>query len=314
MKVGGVEVWWRPPLKRRALGAALFIAAAGAAGAAQYGGWGTAVNAESLTGSSEELNTAVNDGCPILNPYDNSLYMASNRPGSVPNASGTPSLDIWIAPWTGSGWGTPVNAGPTINTAADEFCPDPARGNKLFFVRRSGPGATDIFVSKHLPNSGFQTPQRLPTGDGAINSAAEEWSPSWFEADGHEYLYFSSTREGRQRIYYSVDYGPAQLASGGVNTSDPTVQDARPNVRHDGLEIVFDSNRYGTAGAQDIWTAHRSSVNSSWGPAENLGSGINSPVNDTRASLSWDGTVLMFGSGRSGGGDIYTAVRNKNGQ
>lgn len=312
MKVGGAEVWWRPPLKRRALGAALFIAVAtGAAGAAEYGGWGTAVNAESLSGSSDMLNTDVNDGCPILNPYDNSLYMASARPG------GQGGLDIWIAPWNGHGWGTPVNAGPTINTAADEFCPDPARGNKLFFVRRSGPGATDIFVSKHLPNSGFQTPQRLPTGDGAINSPAEEWSPSWFEAGGHEYLYFSSTREGRQRIYYSVDYGPAQLAPGGVNTLDgssPPIQDARPNVRHDGLEIVFDSNRFGTLGGQDIWTAHRSSVDSPWGPAENLGPGINSNVNDTRASLSWDGTVLMFGSGRSGGGDIYTAVRNKNGE
>ena len=309
MKIGGAEVWWRPPLKRRALGAALFIAAAaGAAGAAQYGGWGTAVNAESLSGSSDMLNTDVNDGCPILNPYDNSLYMASARSG------GQGGLDIWIAPWTGSGWGTPVNAGPTINTAADEFCPDPARGNRLFFVRRSGPGATDIFVSKHLPNGGFQAPQRLPTGDDAINSPAEEWSPSWFEAGGHEVLYFSSTREGRQRIYYSVDYGPAQLAQGGVNTSEAGIQDARPNVRHDGLEIVFDSNRFGTLGGQDIWTAHRSSVDQPWGPAENLGTGINSAVNDTRASLSWDGTVLMFGSGRSGGGDVYTAVRSKNGQ
>ena len=311
MKIGGAEVWWRPPLKRRALGAALFIAAAtGAAGAAQYGGWGTAVNAESLSGSSADLNLdAKSDGCPILNPYDNSLYIASNRDG------GHGGLDIWIAPWTGSGWGTPVNAGDAINTPADEFCPDPVRGNKLFFARGVAAGGnTDLYVSKHLPNGGFQPAQKLPSGDGAINSAAQEWSPSWFEAGGHEVLYFSSTREGRQRIYYSVDYGPAQLADGGVNTSDPTVQDARPNVRHDGLEIVFDSNRYGTLGGQDIWTAHRSSVDQPWGPAENLGPGINSAVNDTRASLSWDGTVLMFGSGRSGGGDVYTAVRSKNGE
>jgi Tol biopolymer transport system component len=160
-----------------------------------------------------------------------------------------------------------------------------------------------------LPNSGFGPAQRLPAGDGAINSPAEEWSPSWFEAEGHEILYFSSTREGRQRIYYSVDYGPAQLAPGGVNTTETGIQDARPNVRHDGLEIVFDSNRFGTLGGQDIWTARRSSVDQPWGPAVNLGSGINSGVNDTRASLSWDGTVLMFGSGRSGGGDVYTATR-----
>lgn len=85
-------------------------------------------------------------------------------------------------------------------------------------------------------------------------------------------------------------------------------------MRHDGLEIVFDSNRYGTLGGQDVWTARRSSVDAPWGVASNLGPGINSVVNDTRASLSWDGTVLMFGSGRSGGGDIFTATRTKGDQ
>lgn len=307
----GAGIWWRPPLKRRLLGCVAFAAAAATAGAAQFGGWQDAVNAESLSGSSEALNMdSSSDGCPILNPYDNSLYIASNRP------NGKGGIDIWIAPWNGSGWGEPVNAGPAINTAADEFCPDPTRGNRLFFVRgQAAGGPTDIYVSKHLPNGGFQPAQKLPSGDNAINSPQQEWSPSWFEAGGHEYLYFSSTRQGRQRIYYSVDYGPAQLAPGGVNTADSetTTQDARPNVSHDGLEIVFDSNRYTTIGGQDIFTAHRSSVDQPWGPAVNLGPGINSGANDTRATLSWDGTVLMFGSGRSGGGDVYTAVRTRNG-
>jgi Tol biopolymer transport system component len=249
------------------------------------------------------LNTAANDGCPILNPYDNSLYMASNRPG------GHGGLDIWIAPWTGDGWGTPVNAGPEINTAADEFCPDPVRGNRLFFVRRLSPSNTDIYVSKHLPNAGFQAPERLPTGDEAINSQAEEWSPSWFEAGGHDYLYFSSTREGRQRIYYSVDFGPAQLAPGGVNSS---AADARPNVGHDGLEIVWDSTRFGSLGGTDIWTASRSSVDQPWGTAVQLGTGINSAGNESRASLSWDGKRLMFGTTRAGvegSADIWTSTR-----
>jgi hypothetical protein len=29
--------------------------------------------------TSTEVNTGFNDGCPILSPYDGSLYMASNR-------------------------------------------------------------------------------------------------------------------------------------------------------------------------------------------------------------------------------------------
>lgn len=302
------DVWW-PQGPARALmtaGVGILALTATAVAAKSFGEWGAPVNAESLSGSSSSLNTPSNDGCPILNPYDGSLYMASNRPG------GYGGLDIWIAPKSGDGWGTPVNAGPSINTAADEFCPTPSRGNRFFFVRRLSPTNTDIFVSKDLPNKGFQAPQRLPTGSDSVNSPYEEWSPSWFETpDGREVLYFSSTRVGapRQQIYYSVDYGPAQLAQGGVNSS---ASDARPNVRHDGLEIVWDSTRTGTLGGPDIWTALRSSVDQPWGTAVHLENGISSAGNDTRASLSWDGTRLMFGSTRAGvegSADIFTSTR-----
>lgn len=297
----GVETRWLPMSKRRLLLCGAFaVALAGAAGAARLGEWGPAMNAEQLERSSSNLNTAYNDGCPILDPVTNDLFMASNRPG------GRGGLDIWIAPFNGRGWGTPVNAGPTINTAADEFCPDPVPG-ALFFVRRLSATNTDIFVSKR-GSSGITKPARLPTGNYAVNSTAEEWSPSYFAAGGHDYLYFSSTREGRQRIYFSVDFGPAQLAPGGVNSS---AADARPNVRQDGLEIVWDSTRFGTLGATDIWTSTRPSVDSPWDTAVHLENGINSAAGESRASLSGDGKRLMFGTTRPGEGsaDIWTSTR-----
>jgi hypothetical protein len=82
-------------------------------------------------------------------------------------------------------------------------------------------------------------------------------------------------------------------------------------VSHDGLEIVFDSTRFGTLGGPDIFTATRSSVDQPWGPAIHLNNGINSAANETRASLSWDGTRLMFGTTRPGEGsaDIWTSTR-----
>jgi hypothetical protein len=259
------------------------------------------MNAEWLPRSSNQINTSSNDGCPILDPANNDLYMASNRPG------GYGGLDIWIARWNGTGWDAPYNAGNRVNTAADEFCPDPASGHRLFFVRRLTPTNTDIFITQRLPAGYFAAPQRLGA---AINSAAEEWSPSYFRTGGREFLYFSSTREGRQRIYFSENFGPAQLAPGGVNS---TAADARPNVRQDGLEIVWDSTRFGTLGGPDIWTATRSSLDEAWGTAVHLENGINSPGNETRASLSGNGTRLMFGTtGRpkgEGAGDIWTSTR-----
>lgn len=294
-------------IRTAAAAASLFALTTGVAVAAKdFTPWGAPVSAEALPGSSDQVNTPSNDGCPIISPDGDYLYMASNRPG------GQGGLDIWRAPRSGGGWGAPENLGPPINTAADEFCPSPARGNRLFFVRRLGATNTDIFLTKSGPD-GWRAPEALPTGDNAINSPWEEWSPSYFETEeGRQVLYFSSTRNGHpaQDIFYSVNFGPAQLASGGVNSS---ASDARPNVRHDGLEIVWDSTRTGSLGATDIWTARRSSVDDAWGTAEQLGNGINSPAGESRASLSWDGTTLVFGSGRPGEGssDIYVAKREK---
>ena len=299
----------RSPSLRRVMSVTVAVGALTAAttlAAKTWNDWGAPVNVETLAGSSEQVNTQFNDGCPILSPYDGSLYMASDRPG------GFGGLDIWIAPRSGNGWGEPVNAGPQINTAAAEFCPSPARGNRFFFVRRLSATDTDIYVVKHGPK-GFGTPQRLATGENAINSPYEEWSPSWFEApDGREFLYFASTRRGHpaQEIYYSVDFGNAQLAPGGTDSS---ASDARPNVSRDGLEIVWDSTRAGSQGT-DIWTATRSSVDSPWGAAVHLGNGINSAGNESRPSLSWDGTTLMFGSTRAGvegSADIFMSKRTK---
>lgn len=265
------DIHWPAPLSAlrwtaSAIAAGMLIAAPGAA--KNFGPWSTPVNAEDLAGSSENVNTQWTDGCPILSPYDGSLYMASDR--VMDGAQG--SLDIWIAPRSGDGWGDPVNAGDTINTGGAEFCPTPARGNRFFFVRRSSASDTDIYVVKKLP-TGWGEPEMLPKGPGQINSDAEEWSPSWYEApDGTEVLYFSSTRNSstgpaspaaKHDIYYSVNYGSAQLAAGGVNTDNAAFSDARPNVRRDGLEIVFDSTRAG--GPPDLYTATRGSVSAAWG-------------------------------------------------
>ena len=269
--------------------------------AANFTDWGDPVNAELFSGNKGAPNSPQSDGCPILDPYNNDLYMASNRSG------GFGGLDIWIANWNGAGWDEPVNAGPTINSAADDFCPTPARGNRLFFVTKREEANGDIYVAKRLPGQGFTNVERLPA---SINSPAEEWSPSVFEDElGNEVLYFSSTRAGGQDIYESVNYGPPVK----VSALSTTFSDARPNVRHDGLEIVFDSNRPGGKGLSDVWTASRSSTSANWNEPQPIQQ-INSPAGESRASFSWDGTMLMFGSSRSGGegaSDIYVSLRSK---
>lgn len=269
-----------------------------------FGPWGTPVSAEQ-PGSDPDLNTASNDGCPILSPDGLSLFLASNRPG------GLGGQDIWVAHRRNARapWGKPVNLGAPVNSAADDFCPDPVPGKGLFFVSKRTEVNGDIYFTRQNWRGQWEEPVHLGPN---INSSAQEWSPSYYIDDrGRQVLYFGSTRAGGpggQDIYYSVNFGPAQLAPGALNTPD---DDARPNVRHDGLEIVFDSTRAPTLGGPDIWTSKRSSTSQPWPAATHLEQ-VSSPAPDTRASLSWGGSMMVFGSARAGGegmSDIYVTTR-----
>ena len=121
------------PRSRAAALVALFVIAVtvvAAAAAQSFGRWGAPVSAESLPGTSSELNTPSQDGCPIFSPDGLSLYMASNRPG------GKGGIDIWIASRASrtAPFGAPVNAGEPVNSPQDDFCPSPMQGGWFFFV------------------------------------------------------------------------------------------------------------------------------------------------------------------------------------
>ena len=76
--------------------------------------------------------------------------------------------------------------------------------------------------------------------------------------------------------------------------NDLAANDIQPNVRRDGLEVVFSSNRRGTLGGQDIWTATRRSVRKPWSAPVSVGA-VNTPAAETRPSLSGWADRLLFG-------------------
>lgn len=286
-----------------------------------FGEWGPPINAETIPGTSSEFNTPFNDGCPIQSPDGLSFYIASNRPGTLGGQ------DIWVSrrESTDDPWGPFENVGAPVNSSANDFCPSPTRGHRFYFVseRAGGCGGADIYVTR-LTHKGWDEPLNLGC---SINSTAGEASPSYFEDDdGEGILYFSSNRAAGfapdagapdSDIYYSVNFGPASLVPGLNTDSD----DSRPNVRHDGREVVFDSNRPGTLGGADIWTATRPTNFDDWSIPIHLAAPINSSVNETRASLSWDGRQMVFGSNRVGSEpapnngpsstDVYITTREK---
>lgn len=287
------------------------VAAAGmlvsTAAAMQFSGWTSAVSAESLPGTSGSLNSAALDGCPFAAQRDDVLYFASTRAG------GLGGLDIWYAVRTDDGaWGEPVNFA-AVNSSADDFCPSAHRNGKTFLfvsARAGGCGGADIYATRLHATRGWAPPENLGC---TVNSSAGEASPYLLEDE----LYFSSTRAGGMGgsdIYVSAVDGEsfaAPVLAPGLNTA---VDDSRPNLRRDGLEVFFDSSRPGGSGGTDLWTATRASTSDAWSTPTNLGGDVNSSANELRPSLSWDATTLYFGSTRSGGEgsqDLYVTTRSK---
>jgi Tol biopolymer transport system component len=261
------------------------------------------VSIETIPGTSGNLNTAALEGCPFVAQRGNILYFASNRAG------GMGGLDIWYSQRTADGaWGAPTNF-VAVNSPANELCPMAHRDGRTFlFVssRAGGCGGDDLYSSRRHQTKGWRTPRNLGC---TVNSAANEASPSLTDTE----LYFSSTRlAGLGDIYVSAFDGVTFGAPTPVAALNSPQDDFRPNLRRDGLEIFFDSSRPGGLGGLDIWTSTRASTADPWSAPSNLGSAVNSAVNDLRASLSWDGTTLYFGSLRAGGEgsqDIYVSTR-----
>ena len=302
------------------LGIAAALSLAGAALAMQVSPWAAAQKIDEIGGNSPELNTPSLDGCPIQSPNGLSLYMASNRPG------GKGGLDIWVATRssTSAPWGAPQNLGEPINSAADDFCPTPVGKGGLFFVSREAlPGACgqgDIYYTHRSAAGAWKEPERLLCAPAGPNSELDEQGPSWVAVNGklrgRKLLYFSRssvTPNVPGEIFVSerqngARFGPATAIR---ELNDASANDIQPNVRADGLELVFSSNRSGTLGAQDIWVATRGTLSSPWSAPMNLGSVVNTSAAETRPSLSQDGNQLLFGRapGPEGSSDIYVATR-----
>jgi Tol biopolymer transport system component len=287
----------------------LLLVVVPALAASSFNSWGPAASLESIPGTSTELNTPSLEGCPFLSSDGLKLYMASNRPG------GQGGIDIWVAERASAEepFGAPANVGEPINSPANDFCPSPLRDGKGFlFVsnRPDGCGGTDIYDPEH----GWQAPENLGC---EVNSSADEAGPVLvFTEPGPPTLFFSSARVGGpgginlylSRMVGAWSFGLPELIPG-VNTD---ADDMQPYVRRDGRELVFASNRSGGQGNFDIWSASRDSIADPWSIPVNLGLNVNSVASESRPSLSWDGTMLLFGTTRSGvegASDIFYSTR-----
>lgn len=261
------------------------------------------------------------DGCPIESADGLSLFIASNRPGTLGGN------DIWAADRASldSPWQAPRNLGEPVNGPFADFCPTPVRGRWLFFVSErpgdgTGPtpcGGGDMYLSRQSPAGGWSEPVMLGCAPNGPNFPGGERSPSLVETWFGTFLFYSSNADGGdQDIYVSRmrpdgSFGPGKM----IVELSTEYEDIMPNVRarEDGsFEIVYSSNRptWGrnqpAFGAQDVYYSRSWWPTGSWSPPKNLGENVNTAGVEQRSTLSADGKRLYFGRD----GDIYVSTRN----
>ncbi len=253
--------------------------------------WKAPANVESLPGSSPNLNTPAVDGCASLSPDKLTIAFTSNRTGN---------FDVYVAtrPNAGVGFGNPVALPAPINTAADEACPTITGDGRLFFSSDREDPAYDLYVTKRVGGI-WTNPVRL--GPNVNSPGRLDESVALYKIGRHEIMLFSSRNVNSTdgRIYQSVDGGPKTLVGGGPNAGIGVSSNNRPSITPDGRTIYFDSDRPGTLGGPDLYSASRPAPLGSFGPATHL-SAISSPAFDSRPFITADGSMVTFSSARPG--------------
>ena len=214
----------------------------------------------------------------------------------------------------------PENAGPSINTTAEEYWPSlNGESNALIFTRliRKDTVGKKIFMPQEdfylsrIDSNGWQKARPLgPPINTDDNEGAQCISP-----DGRLLFFTGCNREdglGSCDIYMSVKQNG--IWSNPVNLGSPVNSaswESQPSISADGRWLYFTSNRKGGKGNMDIWRAEQTGVTQNGFPVYakviNMEM-LNTTGNDNSPFIHADGKTLYFASDYwpgMGGKDLF---------
>lgn len=219
-----------------------------------------------------ELNSSAEDFGPVISADGNELYLYSDRPG------GEGGFDLYVARRTPSGWSTPQNLGPGINSPANEYdaavTPD---GKQLFFASNRTKKMQQMLLKRQ------ENPDVEDTNQWKATLRAE---PGMQQFD--LYVAGRGSAEGEWEIARPLS---------GINSA--RANEGEPYVSPDGAFLYFASDRaneHGSSINYDIYRA-RLTEGGILG-VENLGTGVNTAANEHEPALSPEGFRIAFARDR----------------
>lgn len=125
---------------------------------------------------------------PALSPDEQTLYFASDRPGSVGQS------DLYkVEILNNDNYGEPINLGKEINTEGKETFPFVTKDNHLYFSSDGHPGlgGLDIFIAKIKPDGSIGI---IENDGGEINSPKDDFA--YYRDSDINKGFFTSNRDG----------------------------------------------------------------------------------------------------------------------
>ena len=271
----------------------------------------------------EKLNDNVNSPyvelSPIVSPDGKKLFFSRASPENVGGANDLE--DIWYAEKdevTGE-WKRAKNIGRPLNNEGSNFVSSVALDGETYILLlgnayldvKKGKMEGGVSTSTQRGSGVFSNPRPIEIEDFYnLNEQAH-----YFLSSSQEYLMMSIERDdtkGRRDLYVSFVNedgsfsAPVNLGSD-VNTPDA---ESSPFLSADDKTLYFSSRGYSGYGGDDVFVTRRlDDTWRNWSQPENLGSAINSEMDDTFFNTSLTGDEAYLSRGDIGEADLY-AVRS----
>lgn len=214
------------------------------------------------------------------------------------------------------------NAGRPINTPGEEYAPLIIKGDSVLYYTYKGPLSKggkkytygkndsagvyfeDVFMT-NLTSQGWFFPGSVSDNVNTVNHDAT----AAIAPDGKKLYVFRSSPENGGDIYVSnragTDWTVPTRIPGDINRPDSW--EGSVCITPDGMTMYFVSDRMGGFGGKDIYRAQWLG-DTAWGNVQNLGSNVNSPLDDDAPYLVNNGYTMYYASrgfNSMGGYDIF---------
>ena len=208
-----------------------------------------------------------------------------------------------------------------LNSSADEQIPQLVNGGKtVLFTRGHHPENTggkadrgDIWISHFSEADGWSEPEKLAA---AINTPYYNGA---FAYSNNKLLVYGEYRSGKTAI---PGVSSSNVITWPDNWSDPNVVEVKyfknssanngNSLSEDGKILMLSLESFKTRGAEDIYVSFWEESTKTWQEPKNLGSQINTPLQELTPFLAPDNKTLFFASNGLGGlgsRDIFVSQR-----